>query len=211
MDPQISSKKKLISVVVVFGIIAVVVVGVIYYGTQDEPSILDEQLEEKAEIAEELSNLSGEAKENQEEMIAGIKSLVSGVMSGSNNLGVAYLKDNWVDRRITEREEYFAIVEFNADENEVVIDYEDKALQDLAAIQLKCAEFFKAVYENEHKVYLATCKAFQSDDELREAYRVIIGREVSESVDWSKDVQTLATEILPSVWTVDTDDFWLYE
>jgi len=205
-------KKKLITIIVILGVIAVAVISaVIYYGTKEEKTPVEKQLEEKTELLEEITNMSGKEAENKEEMIAKIKSIVSGVMSGNNNLGTAYLKDNWVDRRITEREEYFAVVEYNADEYEVVTDYKDKTLRDLAAIKLKCAEFFKAVYENENKVYLATCKAFQSDDELREAYRVTIEREASEGVDWGKDAQTLASEVLPSVWTVDTDDFWLYE
>lgn len=212
MDPQTSSKKKLIIVIVTVIVIAVAVAAVVIFsGSQDESSTLDEQLEEKAEIFEKITNMSGQEAENKEEMILSIKLLVSGAMSGNNNIGIAYLKDNWVDRRITEREEYFAIVEFNADEYEIVTDYQAKVLKDLAAIKLRCAEFFKAVYEDENKVYLAICKAFQSDDELREAYRVSIEREASENIDWSKGAQTLVTDVLPSVWTVDTDDFWLYE
>jgi len=213
MDPNTSSRKKLIRVVVVLGILTVAVVTavLVYPATQDDSSTLDKQIQEKMEIAEKILNVSGEEKEDQEEMIAGIETLVSGVMSGSNNLGVATLKDIWVDRRVTEREEYFAIVEFNADENNTVSDYLDQVPLDMAAIRLKCAEFFQAVYSTENKVYLATCKAFQSDDALTEMYRVDIERETSESVDWSKDAQTLVTDVLPDVWAEGRNDLWLFE
>ncbi|MBU2229030.1 hypothetical protein KJ810_01330 [Patescibacteria group bacterium] len=198
-------------VIIIAVAVVLVILAVIYLAMREEKTPLEELVEDKAKIIEEQENMSENEQEDKVAMISGIKSAIGTVMNRDNNLGFPYLKDTMVDRRVTEREEYFAIVEFNADEYEVVSDYGDKVLKDLAAIKLKCAEFFKAVYENEHKIYLATCKAFQSDDDLREVYKLIIAREASEGVDWSQNIQTLVSEILPSVWLVDINEFWLYE
>lgn len=212
MDNQNPRKKKLITVIIVLGIIAVAVVSaVIYYGTKEEKSPVEKQLEEKVEILEEITNMSGKEAENKEEMIAKIKSIVSGVMSGNNISGRSYLKDNFVDRRITEKEEYFANVEFYADEHEITTDYKAKLLEDYEAIKLKCAEFFKEIYKDENKVYYASCKSFNADDELRPTFSALIEREDSEKVDWKKDVATLVTDVLPSVWKVSSNEYWLVE
>lgn len=212
MVNQNPRKKKLITVIMVLGIIAVAVVSaVIYYGTKEKKTPLEEQMQEKAELFEEITNMSGKEAENKEEMIAKIKLIVSGVMSGNNISGSPYLKDNFVDRRITEREEYFANVEFYADEHKITTDYKAKLLEDYEAIKLKCAEFFKAIYKDVNKVYYASCKSFNADDELRPTFSALVEKEDAEKVDWKKDTATLATDVLPNVWKVSSNEYWLVE
>lgn len=206
------NKKQLTTIIIVLAVIAVGVIGlIVYFATGGDKTPEEEYYEEKAEIMEEITNQTGKELENKEASIAQIQSVASQVMAGSNIRGKTYLFKNESDRRITEREEYFSIVGFWADEHEVTTDYAAKMLRDLDAIKLKCAELFKALYQTENKVYLARCEAYQSDDELRPVYSVTLERESAEQVDWNKDAASLLSDELSGTWSVGIDNFWLYE
>ncbi len=209
-----NKQKKLIRLIVILGAIAVVIIGgIIYFATKEEKSPAEEYFEDKSEIIEKQKNMSEGEKEDQAARIATIESIISQVMSEKNNNGVSYLKDSFVDRRVTEREEYFAQVEFNADEYEWTrdISLDERDIKEYKAIMLKCAELYKALHENDNKVYYSNCKAFQSDDVWNPVFTVLMQEEEIEQVDWSQSAATLATDILPSIWKVGTNDYWIYD
>jgi len=211
-NPMKNTKKTLIIVIAVLAIIAAgVVVVIIYYASGGNKTAEEKYYEEKSKVIEEITNQSGKELENKEESIANIKSIVSEVMAGNNIQGKPYLFKNESDRRMSEQEEYFSLVGFWADEHEITTNYETKVLEDLNSIKLKCAELFKALYQEENKVYYAKCEAYQSDDDLRPVWSVLLEREGAEQVNWNKDVIALVADELLSAWHIDRDDFWLYE
>lgn len=209
-----NKRKKLIKLIVILGAVAVVVIGgIIYFATKEEKSPAQEYFEDKSKIIEEQKNMSEGEKEDQAERIATIESIISQVMSGKNNNGVSYLKDTFVDRRVTEREEYAAQVEYNADEYEWTrdISLDERDIKEYKAIMQKCAELFKALHENDNKIYYSNCKAFKSDDAWNPVFSALMQDTEIEQVDWNQSATTLATDILPSIWKVGRNNYWIYD
>jgi len=209
-----NKQKKLIILIAILGGIAVVTIGsIIYFATKEEKSPAEKYFEDKTKIIEEQKNMSEGEKEDQETKIANIKSIINQVMGSKNNKGVSYFKDSFVDRRVTEREEYAAQVEFNADEYEWTrdISLDERDIKEYKAIMLKCAKLFKALHENDNKIYYSNCKAFKSNDAWDPVFSTLMQDKEIKQVDWSQSAATLATDILPSIWKVGKNDYWIYD
>lgn len=213
MEEQSNKKKVLIIVIVVMVVvIGLIIGGIIYIYNLDEEEIMEKQFEEAKEIINEQANMSEEEVINKEERIADIKSHVSEVMSGNNLDGVPYLKNNESDLRVTKEEEYFSQVEFWIDDYPWVdISLEKSDIMEYKAIMLKCAELFKALFEEDHKIGYARCQAFLDNDAYNAAFSVRIEDEQEEQVDWSLPAQTLADDVLPDIWLVGKNDYWIYD
>ncbi|MBU0706755.1 hypothetical protein KKG41_00070 [Patescibacteria group bacterium] len=203
--------KKIVIIVVVA--VVIIVAAVIYLVSCEEKTPLEELAEDKGKIVNDLTNLSEEEQIIQEERIASIESVVNEAMAGTNNQGSAYLKSSLVDRRVSEVEEYLADVEFYQDQWEWTSDItlEQKDRKEYNAIKEKCAELFKQLYGTENKVYYARCRAYYNNGSNDPAFSALIPREVSEGVDWSQSVETLANDVLPKVWNAWINDYSIYD
>lgn len=215
MEDQQSSKKKILIIVIVIlaVIIGLIATGIIFFYNQDEEVTIEKQLEDKAKIINEQANMSEKEKINKEERIAKIKSVATKALSGNNLDGQPYLKDIQSDLRVTEEEEYFALVEFWADDykwdNNVTLKESD--ISEYKAMMLKCAELFRALYEKDYKIGLVRCDAYLPDDKYAGSFSVTIETEQASQVDWSKDAQTLAKDVLPKIWQVGRSEYYFYD
>lgn len=202
----------IIVVIVVIGIVGAVIWGIIYFYNESQKSPEERAYEELSEIIEEQANQSEEEQINEEERIATIESLVKGVFEGNNLDGVPYLKSTMVVRRITEEEEYAADVEYWADDYPWAdISLKESDIIEYKAIMVKCAELFKAMYAEDQKVGYTRCRAFLDNDAYNPVFSALIEDEQEAQVDWSQDTETLAYDVLPSIWKVWPNDYWIYD
>lgn len=213
MEEQSSKKKTLVIIIVVMVVaIGLIIGGIIYIYNLDEEEIMEKQYEEAAEIINEQASMTSEEVINKEEKIAEIKSIVSTVMSGNNLDGMPYLINNMSDLRLSKEEEYFSQVEFWADDYPWAdISLEESDIMEYKAIMLKCSELFKALFEEDHKIGYARCQAFLDDDAYNAVFSATIEDEQEAQVDWSQDAQTLADDVLPSIWQIGRNDYWIYD
>lgn len=215
MEEQKSNKRTTIIVVAIsLVIVAGIISAAIFLPKEDKNTTpMDKQLEDKAKIINKQSNMSEKEKVNKEEKIAEIKSVVTKAMSGNNLDGKPYLKDIQSDLRVTEEEEYFAIVELWADDykwdNNVTLKESD--ISEYKAMMIKCSELFKALFEKDYKVALARCDAYLPDDKYAGSFTVTMETAQSKQVDWSKDAQTLAQDVLPKIWQVGRSEYYFYD
>jgi len=203
--------KKIIIIIAIA--IVIIILAVIYIASGGDKTEEEKYYEDTKKIIEEQQNLSEEEQISQEERIASIESAVNEVMAGTNNRGSVYLKNSLVDRRLSEREEYLADIEFNADEWEWTRDItlEEKDMKEYSVIKKKCANLYKSLYGTENKVYYVRCRAFHDNDEYNPIFSALIQREAADEVDWRQDLDTLANDVLPKVWNAWINEYSMYD
>ena len=152
-------------------------------------------LEQVEEIAEQLE----EEEEDSEIVIARIKDMINSRYTGMNAQGEEYIQWFRVDRRFTEAEEYLVTFRYNADDLE-------GGTEQKREFEHAATDLFRLLYASDEKIEIVTFEAFLPESFV-EVYSVWLEGDVARTVDWSQDVDTLSTDILPSIWDVHIDKY----
>lgn len=202
-----SSKKRGIIIGLIVGVVVVIIVIVVISpGSQKQTSTTQQQKQ-----LEKIVNKVEAQKEDSQVVIARIESVIKDELSGNNNQGNAYLQWMLVDRRYTENEEYFATIRFNADIYPVTTNYQVEKKKEKESIEKKMAELLKALYGREEKITIIQIEAYDSTSTFsaQPVYSIELQKEQADTIDWSQNIDTLYTQVLPNKWLVKNTNYSL--
>lgn len=139
-------------------------------------------------------------------IIADVEAAINAELTGTNNNGQPYKQWVWVDQRIGD-DLYLAVIRYNADTYGIEGDYQTKMQRERNEIIAKAASVSKAIMSFGYPMGIISFEAYTGN--TNPEYQVSMEKQQLDSINWNQDISSLVSA-LPSVWTVQIDNYAIY-